>query len=173
MSEPFIAEIRIFAGNFAPRSWAFCNGQLLPVAQNTALFSLVGTTYGGDGRTTFGLPDLQGRAPMHPGRGPGLTARRLGERTGAETANVSDAQMASHSHTARGSENAASASAPASNYVARGASRGVNTYLNADTSIGASKELLSTGGGQAHNNMQPFLSLNFIIALQGVYPSRS
>ena len=173
MSEPFIAEIRIFAGNFAPRSWAFCNGQLLPVAQNTALFSLVGTTYGGDGRTTFGLPDLQGRAPMHPGRGPGLTARRLGERTGAETATVSDAQMASHSHTARGSENAASASAPAGNYVARGAGRGVNRYLNADTSIGASKELLSTGGGQAHNNMQPFLSLNFIIALQGEYPSRS
>ena len=173
MSEPFIAEIRIFAGNFAPRSWAFCNGQLLPVSQNTALFSLVGTTYGGDGRTTFGLPDLQGRAPMHPGRGPGLTARRLGERTGAETATVSDAQMASHSHTARGSENAASASAPASNYVARGSSRGVNRYLNADTSIGASKELTSTGGGQAHNNMQPFLSLNFIIALQGEYPSRS
>jgi microcystin-dependent protein len=173
MSEPFIAEIRIFAGNFAPRSWAVCNGQLLPVAQNTALFSLVGTTYGGDGRTTFGLPDLQGRAPMHPGRGPGLTARRLGERTGAETANVNDAQMASHSHTARGSENAAGASAPASNYVARGGGRGVNSYLNADTSIGASKELTSTGSGQAHNNMQPFLSLNFIIALQGEYPSRS
>ena len=110
---------------------------------------------------------------MHPGRGPGLTARRLGERTGAETANVSDAQMASHSHTARGSENAASASAPAGNYVARGASRGVNTYLNADTSIGASKELLSTGGGQAHNNMQPFLTLNFCIAIQGLFPSRN
>jgi len=173
MSEPFIAEIRIFAGNFAPRSWAFCNGQLLPVAQNTALFSLVGTTYGGDGRTTFGLPDLQGRAPMHPGRGPGLTSRRLGEKTGAETATVSDAQMASHSHSARGSENPAVASAPSSNYVARGGGRGANAYLNADTGVGLSKELLPTGGGQAHNNMQPYLSMNFIIALEGLYPSRS
>jgi microcystin-dependent protein len=107
MSEPFIAEIRIFAGNFAPRSWAFCNGQLLPIAQNTALFSLVGTTYGGDGRTTFGLPNLQGRAPMHPGRGPGLTDRRLGQSSGVETVSVTEAQMASHSHTARGSENTA------------------------------------------------------------------
>jgi microcystin-dependent protein len=173
MSDPFIAEIQIFAGNFAPRSWAFCNGQLLPVAQNTALFSLVGTTYGGDGRTTFGLPDLQGRAPMHPGRGPGLTDRRLGERTGAETASVNDAQMASHKHTARGSENVAVASAPANNYIARGGGRGANSYLNANTSVGASKELLPIGGGQAHNNMQPYLALNFIIALQGEYPSRN
>jgi microcystin-dependent protein len=173
MSEPFIAEIRIFAGNFAPRSWAFCNGQLLPVSQNTALFSLVGTTYGGDGRTTFGLPNLQGRAPMHPGRGPGLTDRRLGQSSGAETATVSDAQMASHSHSARGSENAAVASAPANNYVARGGGRGVNSYLNEDTSVGLTKELLPTGGGQAHNNMQPYLAINFIIALEGLYPSRS
>jgi microcystin-dependent protein len=173
MSEPFIAEIRIFAGNFAPRSWAFCNGQLLPVAQNTALFSLVGTTYGGDGRTTFGLPNLQGRAPMHPGRGPGLTDRRLGQSSGVETVSVTEAQMASHSHTARGSENTAVASAPANNYVARGGGRGVNSYLNADTSVGASKELLPTGGGQPHNNMQPYLAMYFIIALQGEYPSRS
>ena len=172
MSEPFIAEIRIFAGNFAPRSWAFCNGQLVSISQNTALFSIVGTTYGGDGRNTFGLPDLQGRAPMHPGRGPGLTTRRLGERTGFETVSLTEAQIASHSHTARGSENAAVASAPAGNYVARGLGRGVNTYLNADTSIGTSKELMPTGGGQAHNNMQPLLALNYIIALMGLYPSR-
>jgi microcystin-dependent protein len=173
MSEPFIAEIRIFAGNFAPRNWAFCNGQLLPVAQNTALFSLVGTTYGGDGRTTFGLPNLQGRAPMHPGRGPGLTDRRLGQSSGVETVSVTEAQMASHNHTARGSENTAVASAPANNYVARGGGRGVNSYLNEDTSVGASKELLPNGGGQDHNNMQPYLAMNFIIALQGEYPSRS
>lgn len=173
MSEPFIAEIRIFACNFAPRSWAFCNGQLMPVAQNTALFSLVGTTYGGDGRTTFGLPDLQGRAPMHPGRGPGLTSRRLGERTGAETASLTDSQLASHSHSARGSENTAVASAPANNYIARGGGRGASVYLNADTSVGLSKELLPTGGGAAHNNMQPYLALNYVIALQGLYPSRS
>jgi len=172
MSEPFIAEIRIFAGNFAIRSWAFCDGQLLPVAQNTALFSLVGTTYGGDGRTTFGLPNMQGRAPMHPGRGPGLTDRRLGQKTGVETVNLNDTQIASHSHTARGSENAATVSTPANNFVARGGGRGVNSYLNADDSVGASKQLLPTGGGQAHNNMQPYLAMNFIIALQGLYPSR-
>lgn len=173
MSEPFIAEIRIFAGNFAPRSWAFCNGQLLSVAQNTALFSLVGTTYGGDGRVTFGLPDLQGRAPIGRGRGAGLTDRRLGLKTGAEIASVSDAQMASHKHSAQGSENAPVLSAPANNYVAHGSGRGANAYLNADTGIGASKELLPTGGGQTHNNMQPYLAMYFIIALQGLFPSRS
>ena len=173
MSEPFIAEIRIFAGNFAVRGWAFCNGQLLPVAQNTALFSLVGTTYGGDGRTTFGLPDLQGRAPMGEGRGPGLSDRRLGLKIGADIASVSDAQMASHNHSAKGSENAPVSGMPANNYVAHGSGRGANAYLNADTNIGASKELLPTGGGGAHNNMQPYLALNFIIALQGLYPSRS
>jgi len=172
MSEPFIAEIRIFAGNFAPRNWAFCNGQLLPVAQNTALFSLVGTTYGGDGRTSFGLPDLQGRAPMHPGRGPGLTSRRLGERTGVETVVLNETQIPSHSHGARGSENAAVASTPANNYVARGAGRGANTYLNADTGVGTTKQLTPTGGGLSHNNMQPYLAMYFIIALQGLYPSR-
>lgn len=99
MSEPFIAEIRIFAGNFAPRGWAFCDGQLLPIAQNTALFSLIGTTYGGDGRTTTALPNLQGRAPMHPGRGPGLTSRRLGQKGGVETVTLTEAQMSSHNHT--------------------------------------------------------------------------
>ena len=98
MSEPVIAEIRIFAGNFAPRNWAFCNGQLLPIAQNTTLFSLIGTTYGGDGRTTTALPNLQGRAPMHPGRGPGLTTRRLGESGGSETTTLTEAQMPSHTH---------------------------------------------------------------------------
>lgn len=173
MSEPFIAEIRIFAGNFAPRSWAFCNGQLLPIAQNTALFSLIGTTYGGDGRTTTALPNLQGRAPMHPGNGPGLSSRRLGQKTGVETVSLTETQIPSHLHTARGSENAAVASAPTGNYVARGGGRGVNTYLNADTSVGTSKALLETGGGQAHNNLQPYLAINFIIALQGLYPSRS
>ena len=103
MSEPFIAEIRIFAGNFAPRGWAFCNGQLLPISQNTALFSLIGTTYGGDGRTTTALPNLQGCAPMHPGNGPGLTSRRLGQRGGAETITLTEAQMPQHQHSAVGS----------------------------------------------------------------------
>jgi len=171
MSEPFIAEIRIFAGNFAPRSWAFCNGQLIPVAQNTALFSLVGTTYGGDGRTTFGLPDLQGRAPMHPGSGPGLTSRRLGERTGVETVGLDSSQMPAHGHDAQGSENAGVGSSPANNFVARGAGRGANSYVDADSSL-ESKLLLPTGGGGAHNNLQPYLAMYFIIALQGLYPSR-
>ena len=104
MSEPFVAEIRIFAGNFAPRNWAFCNGQLLPISQNTALFSLIGTTYGGDGRTTTALPNLQGRAPMHAGRGPGLTDRRLGQKGGVETVTLSEAQMPNHTHTLQATE---------------------------------------------------------------------
>ena len=173
MSEPFIAEIRIFASNFAPRGWAFCNGQLLPISQNSALFSLIGTTYGGDGRTTTALPNLEGRAPMHPGRGPGLTTRRLGERTGLETATLSESQIPAHNHDAQGSENAAVSGTPADNYVARGGGRGVNSYVETTDNIGASKQLTSMGGGQAHNNMQPFLAINFIIALQGLYPSRS
>lgn len=171
MSEPFIAEIRIFAGNFAPSSWAFCNGQLLPVAQNTALFSIIGTTYGGDGETTLGLPNLQGRAPMHPGRGPGLTNRRLGERTGTESVGLNESQIPSHTHSARGSENAGLTNTPLNNLVARGGGRGVNTYLDADLSVGTSKRLMPTGGGQSHNNVQPYLAMNFIIALQGLYPS--
>jgi microcystin-dependent protein len=173
MSERFIAEIRIFASNFAPRGWAFCNGELLPIAQNTALFSLIGTTYGGDGRTTTALPNLEGRAPMHPGRGPGLTSRRLGERTGLETATLSESQIPSHSHGAQGSETVAVSGTPENNYVARGGGRGINSYVDASAPIGTSKQLQSTGGGQAHNNMQPFLAINFIIALQGLYPSRS
>ncbi len=112
MSEPFVAEIRIFAGNFAPRGWAFCNGQLLPVSQNTALFSLIGTTYGGDGRTTTALPNLQARAPMHPGRGPGLTARRLGQKVGVDTVTLTEAQIPSHTHTARATTTAADTSVP-------------------------------------------------------------
>lgn len=175
MSEPFIAEIRIFAGNFAPRSWAFCNGQLLPVAQNTALFSLIGTTYGGDGRTTTALPDLQGRSPMHPGRGPGLTDRRLGEKGGVDTVTLTEAQIPSHTHTMR------AANSPLRGLQAPAATRtinrsgGGNAYqTNSSSNLVplAGQALPNAGGGQAHNNMQPFLAINFIIALQGLYPSR-
>ncbi|MFP4074452.1 MAG: phage tail protein [Actinomycetota bacterium] len=177
MSEPFVAEIRIFAGNFAPRGWAFCNGQLLPISQNTALFSLIGTTYGGDGRSTTALPNLQGRAPMHPGRGPGLTARRLGERGGVETVTLNESQMPQHAHTLRGTTSPATTFAPTSEsgkFSSLARSVGGNAYhgsppnadLDADT-------ILDTGDSQPHDNLQPLLAINFIIALQGLYPSRS
>jgi microcystin-dependent protein len=171
MSEPFIAEIRIFAGNFAPRSWAFCNGQLLPVSQNTALFSLIGTTYGGDGRSTTALPNMAGRAPMHPGRGPGLTSRRLGQRGGVEMVTLTEAQMPNHHHTPMAAPNQALVSTPSSNTtLAR--SRFANAYHPSANLVNMTA-LPAAGGSQAHNNMQPYLTMNFIIALQGLYPSRS
>lgn len=172
MSEPFIAEIRIFAGNYAPRSWAFCDGQLLPISQNTALFSLIGTTYGGDGRTTTALPNLQGRAPMHPGRGPGLTSRRLGQRGGAETSTLAETQMPNHSHALRGTVSRGSSGQPQGTAFNRSVG---DTAYHAPTNLNGMSPSMAqnAGGGQAHNNMQPYLTLNFIIALQGLYPSRS
>ncbi len=175
MSEPFLAEIRIFAGNFAPRGWAFCDGQLLPVSQNTALFSLIGTTYGGDGRTTTALPNLQGRAPMHPGRGPGLTARRLGARVGSETVDLTEAQIPSHSHTLRAFRGPGAPGGPTNqSSLARSAP---GTAYQQDTTNNlvdlAAEKLSTSGGGQAHDTMQPYLTLNFIIAITGTYPSRS
>lgn len=176
MSEPFIAEIKIFAGNFAPRGWAFCNGQLLPVDQNTALFSLIGTTYGGDGRTTTGLPNLQGRAPMHPGSGPGLTRRRLGERGGFETTTLSATQLPSHTHGTTGlpcSSRPGNSKSPVDHVPAGEAAEVTATYTNVakDAQMGA-QALSTAGGGQQHNNLQPYLALNYIIALQGMYPTR-
>lgn len=172
MSDPFIAEIRIWAGNFAPRGWAFCNGQLLPIAQNTALFSLVGTTYGGDGRSTFALPDLQGRAPLHPGRGPGLTDHRLGEQGGVESVTLSEAQIAAHNHGLTAQSRPGDLADPTGRVLARAG--GGNVYHAADSNVPmAGQALADSGGGQAHNNMQPFLALSFIIALQGIYPPRS
>ena len=172
MSEPFIAEIRIFAGNFAPRGWAFCNGQLLPISQNTALFSLIGTTYGGDGRTTTALPNLEGRAPMHPGRGPGLTAYRLGQKSGVENVTLSEAQMPNHTHTMMANGFPASFQIPESNRTfAR--SQGGNAYHTSSRLVSMGNNmLLSTGGSQSHTNLQPFLAMYFIIALVGLYPSR-
>ena len=170
MSEPFVAEIRIFAGNFAPRGWAFCNGQLLPIAQNTALFSLIGTTYGGDGRTTTALPDLQDRFPMHPGRGPGLTSRRLGQKVGTDTVTLSESQMPSHNHVLHGDSGAAGDPDPANNYIGSGSDNYLATQNGTNL---ASQSLPNQGGGQAHNNLSPFLGLYFIIALMGLYPSRS
>ncbi|REJ76582.1 MAG: phage tail protein [Acidobacteria bacterium] len=173
MSEPFIAEIRIFAGNFAPQGWAFCNGQLLPIAQNTALFSLIGTTYGGDGRTTTALPNLEGRAPMHPGRGPGLTDRRLGQRGGVETVTLTEAQLPNHNHSAQGGLGAANERNPGNHYPGQVAGRGTSVYAPPTGTQVPFESLADSGGSQAHNNMQPFLTMNFIIALVGLYPSRS
>lgn len=175
MSEPFIAEIRIFAGNFAPRSWAFCDGQLLPIAQNNALFSLIGTTYGGDGRTTTALPDLQGRAPMHPGRGPGLTDRRLGQKVGVEHVSLTEAQIPSHNHAAHPVMEGKDGEmfAPGANTTL--AKNGdVKTFADPKSLVSFSpKATTAIGGNQPHNNIQPYLALNFIIALQGLFPSRS
>jgi microcystin-dependent protein len=169
MSEPFVAEIRIWALTFAPRGWAFCNGQLLPIAQNTALFSLVGTTYGGDGRTTFGLPNLQGRGPMHPGRGPGLSDYRLGQQGGSATATLTEAQLPAHNHAMRAFPSAEVANPTATH----GLGNAPMYQTPGATSAMAAGTLGSTGGSQTHNNLQPFLGLNFCIALLGIYPSRN
>ncbi|MFD2173435.1 phage tail protein [Rhodobacter lacus] len=174
MSEPFIAEIRIFAGNFAPRGWAFCDGQLLPIAENTALFSLIGTTYGGDGRITTALPNMQGRAPMHHGLGPGLTDRRLGQQVGTQTVPLTEAQMPSHGHALRATDTRGTQGNPA-NTTSVAATFPVAAFSSDESSpVNMAPETLSvTGDSQSHNNMQPYLALNFIIALTGLYPTRS
>lgn len=176
MADPFIGEIKIFAGNFAPREHAFCDGQLLPIAQNTALFAILGTTFGGDGRTTLGLPDLRGRAAMHPGNGPGLTSRRLGEAGGAPTHTLTAAEMADHTHTMSGSTadtDEEGTTDPAGNTP--------GTMANADAAYGPATNLVAmatealppVGGGGPHNNLQPYQVLNYIIALSGIFPSQS
>jgi len=172
MSSPFVGEIRMFAGNFAPRGWALCDGQLLAVAQNDALFSLFGTIYGGDGRSTFGLPDLRGRVPIHQGSGPGLTDRRIGAKAGAERVSLTANELPSHTHALKGSNNFGSDTSPVSGVPATGS--GVNLYNNAPATTTSmdNEAVTSTGGAQAHDNIQPFLCVNFIVALLGVYPSR-
>ena len=171
--DPFIAEVRIFAGNFAPKGWATCDGQILPISQNTALFSLVGTNYGGDGRSTFGLPNLQGRAAMNAGAGPGLTPRHLGETSGTETVTLDLTQIPSHNHNLLAANDVGDTNQPADNTFAR--SSGASVYSPAGPKVVAMSPvaLTAVGSGQAHNNMQPYLALTFIIAMQGVYPPRS
>ena len=170
MSEPFIAEIIMFAGNFAPRGWAFCSGQILAIAQNTALFSLLGTTYGGNGQTTFALPDLRGRVPMHPFQGPGLSPRNLGEMGGTETVTLITTQMPAHNHAAACSGNDANLGLAEGNFLATTAT---NTYASTGGSALNAATIGSAGGSQPHNNLQPFLCVNFIIAIQGIFPSRN
>jgi microcystin-dependent protein len=172
MADPFVAEIRIFGFNFAPKGWAFCNGQLMPLSQNTALFSLLGTIYGGDGKSNFALPDMTGNAPMHPGQGPGLSLHDLGETSGSDSVTLLQSEMPAHSHQLRGSEDDATFKTPAGFYAAGGNAMyapdasGVNTQM-------AFQALAPAGGDQPHNNMMPYLTLNFCIALQGVFPPRT
>lgn len=175
MADPFIGEIRMFACNFAPQTWAFCNGQLLPIAQNTALFSILGTTYGGDGRTTVGLPNLQGRAPMHYGHGPGLTQRRLGQAGGTSDVTLTADNMPSHTHTVRGVAAPASSFGPGttgSAVLARSVGGAAYTSGSASDELAAAA-VGNTGGGQAHTNLQPYQVVSFCIALQGLFPSEA
>ena len=173
-SEPLIGEIMMFGGTFCPRGWANLDGQLLPVNQNQALFSLLGTTYGGDGRTTFALPDLRGRMPLHVGQGAGLTNRRQGEKGGTETHTLTIAEMPQHQHPMNASKGGGTQASPTGNLLAN-QSRKSRIYAPASpdpltpmhaTTVGAS------GGNWAHNNMQPFMGIRFCIALQGIYPTR-
>lgn len=174
MADPFVAEIRIFPFNFAPKGWAWCDGQLLPLSQNTALFSLLGTTYGGNGKSNFALPDLQGRAPMHPGQGPGLSLHDLGETGGSETVSLLESEIPSHSHSL-GAQNVllGGVIVPAGATFNRPASGNLFTAtLNPLVSM-APEMLAPAGGDQPHNNMQPYLTFYFNIALQGVFPPRT
>ncbi|WP_366510963.1 tail fiber protein [Yoonia sp.] len=174
--EPFIAQIMLFGGNFAPRGWAFCDGQLLPISSNSALFSIIGTVYGGDGRTTFALPDLRGRVPMHAGSGPGLTPRQIGQRVGLEHVTLVESQMPNHNHEMLVASGAAAGSRPSGDAIAS-----ASIFIDNNPSDPAtqpsialnSRTVSNAGGGQQHENMQPTLCINYIIALQGIFPSRS
>jgi microcystin-dependent protein len=176
MSEPFIGEIKIVGFNFPPRNWASCDGQLLSIAQNSALFSLFGTYYGGDGRTTFGLPDLRGRFPMHYGSGPGLTPRTIGQKSGAENETLTVAQLPSHSHSGTVAVSTAEGdrTSPSGAYLAR-PEEPVQPYAGTtgDTLGAGSVQTYNTGSGQTFDTMNPFIVLNFVVALSGIFPSRN
>ncbi|MFC1933411.1 phage tail protein [Chloroflexota bacterium] len=173
MSEPFLAEIKIVAFNFPPRGWAACDGQILPINQNQSLYSLLGTTYGGDGRTTFGLPDLRGRTPIHVGSSDGVS-HPLGQKGGEEGHPLSVAEMAAHNHGGRGVNTTGDDTDPTDRSPAKAEG---NTYRPDDapgtTIVEMAATTTNTGGGQSHENMQPYLVLNYVIALTGVFPSRN
>jgi len=170
MSEPFVGEIRMFAGNFAPRGWAFCDGQLLAVSQNDALFSLFGTIYGGDGRTTFGLPDLRGRIPVHAGTGPGLSPRSLGAKQGTENETLTTNQLPAHAHQFQASQGSATTRDPVGNAPASAAA---DVYVDNFSEFPlSSTEISSIGDSRSHTNLMPYLCVHFIVALFGIYPSR-
>ncbi|MEK6281959.1 MAG: tail fiber protein [Acidobacteriota bacterium] len=171
MADPFVAEIRIFPFNFAPKGWAWCDGQLMPLSQNTALFSLLGTVYGGDGKSTFALPDLEGRAPMHPGQGPGLSLHDLGETGGSETVTLLESEIPAHAHQMSVSSQLGLENIPTDQLFAMG--EGINLYgANNNLTSMAPEALAPAGGDQPHNNLMPYLTFYFAIALQGVFPPR-
>ncbi len=173
MAEPFIGEIRMFAGTFAPRGWAFCDGQLLSITQNEALFSLFGTTYGGDGRTTFGLPEARGRVAIHVGQGPGLSNRPLGQKAGVEDVTINENQLPGHSHEPMKATSDNSSQPSASGNML--ASAGFDPYRLATptSALAPATAITNTGGGGSHNNLQPFLGINCIVALVGIFPARN
>ena len=172
--DPFVGEIRLFAGNFAPRGWALCNGGTLPIAQNSALFALLGVAYGGDGRTTFGLPNLQGRAPVGMGGGPGLTNYSLGQTAGEATHTLTSAEMTAHAHNLTANTTAADNNSPVNDMFGAGGTRTGYPVFGSNSSVVpmASNLVGSTGGGQPHNNLQPYQVVNYIIALAGIFPPR-
>jgi microcystin-dependent protein len=174
MADPFVAEIRIFPFNFAPKGWAWCDGQILPISQNTALFSLLGTTYGGDGKSTFALPNLQGAAPMHPSQGPGLSLHDLGETGGSEIVTLLQSEIPAHSHAMQGNAFPANIQAPAPDRVLAQSSGGV-AYKDPPQNLAAlaPEAVAPAGGNLPHNNLMPYLTFYFNIALQGVFPPRS
>ncbi len=171
MGTPFIGEIRMFGGNFAPAGWAFCSGQLLPISGNDALFSLIGTTYGGDGQNTFALPDLRGRVPVHVGQGPGLSSYTLGQGGGSETVTLTSNQIPAHTHTPRASSGGGTANSPANNVWA--AATDVSPFNTAPNVAMNPNAVGPAGGSQPHENMLPFLAVNFIISLFGIFPSQT
>jgi len=175
MADPFVAEIRIFPFNFAPKGWAWCDGQLLPLSQNTALFSLLGTTYGGDGKSNFALPDMQGNAPMHPGQGPGLSLHDLGETGGTETVTLLESEIPVHSHTMKATVENGTQGTLAPNITLATSIAGSLYQSNTNSNLVTMnpQAISPAGGDQPHNNMMPYLTLYFNIALQGVYPPRT
>jgi len=172
MSDQFVAEIRIFPFNFPPTGWAFCDGQLLPISQNTALFSLLGTTYGGDGKSTFALPDLQGNAPMQPGQGNGLSLYDLGQTGGSESVTLLQSEMPLHTHSMNGATSDPALAKAISPDASWGLSQGGGIYQDVENTQLSPEAVAVAGGSLPHNNMQPYLTLNFCIALQGIFPQR-